>query len=944
MKETNPLQIEKRSLGIIISNDKLIVGYISRNGSLCKLIDPINLKDLSKEAFNKVIRSLPLVKGFTSENKENLINLLDSEGMLVSKETLLKDSQNKLDILETELQNQRKLTEHLNTCKDKILYEKDIIIQHIKDFRYQVEQHIKSQIMRNENLQDTIKSLTDEKQKIETTLKQVQEHEQLLLEQIQDDQDLHTDFSYQMNSKNETIDELNKTIKEIKNELAGVTGKLTESELKNQQLSICIDQILREKDTIISKIKEYNQNWLEWAKNNDYNISEYKKKIQNDMSIIYRQLENVLNNKNEYVKNLNIERRAKDQIIRDLKQNVADIKNELTKTVNQQLLEMSIKKESETREESNLIQQKNLEIEGLKSQLDEIKILLEKSQAASKDIRSQESLNTDQLSVCYDTLKKFISINNSFYKKQEIITRLDKIIFDHETFSNFTNLSDPIKKDIQERYIKIRDQINQHIRFLDLEKYISNPNVELFKSQSTVQKVDPQFCKDLELINQYWQDNIQTYNQHDFDLMNIYEDLSGSIRIYVKVKPLLGIEQKNDTVIINKKNDSITIDCSNVPSFDRDIKKEVFSNFYGIFDETFDNAEVFTGTPGSIADTDFKFIDREEGPHSLKNTFAQVQDGYSVVLFGYGTSGSGKTRVLLGEPGIPGLIHYSLANLKGVENIRIKNIFEQGIDRFTPTLKLITSKIHNLVNRLPTELNRFSVNETDEFNQYHNLNLNNITTDNLDSLTNSITRYRSEHNRIRKTPNNPVSSRTHLYIVFEIKFITGKTGYITFIDMAGKESPLDIFNTFMDQSGRFKPNLTSILGPTGGASRIVIKQELRKDYSQETVYEILKEGIYIDETIGHLNYFFHKKNYKKYKITYQSDLDHYSTSKFYVDPREEETRISTNNNVLMIPILKYIDSLSKTSEFKPTKFITMICIRKDQEYCGQIFDSLKVFN
>jgi uncharacterized membrane-anchored protein YhcB (DUF1043 family) len=43
----------------------------------------------------------------------------------VSKETLLEDSQNKLDILENELQNQRKLTEHLTTCKDKILYENE---------------------------------------------------------------------------------------------------------------------------------------------------------------------------------------------------------------------------------------------------------------------------------------------------------------------------------------------------------------------------------------------------------------------------------------------------------------------------------------------------------------------------------------------------------------------------------------------------------------------------------------------------------------------------------------------------------------------------------------------------------------------------------------------------------------------------------------------------
>jgi hypothetical protein len=888
----------KRALGLIVSNDRLMIGYISKNGAFCKVTTPVDLNTLSTEKFDALVSSIPLVHGFTQENKEKLM----------------------------ELRN-----DHFDACKNRILYEKDIIIQRIRDFQQQVDQHIRSQILRNENLQETIKKLMNEKSEIETTLNELQEREQKSLERLEKDQDALTDYSYQMNAKNEEIDYLKKTIEEIRMELNAVTAKLTDSEIRNKHLTICIDKILNEKDEIIQGIREYNRAWLDWARKNDYNISEYKKKIQSDLATVYNQLRGVM------------EVRNKDK--RKLKQNLVDIKNELERVVSQQLLEMSIKQERETRQE-NLLREREEEIVNLKSQLDEIKILLEKTQASALEASRLSSLITPSattldLNVCYDILKKFIGINNSFYKRKEVISRLDAIIFDQATLSNFSNLSEPIKRDIRERYTRIRDEINKHIQFLDLARYTSDPNVELFKSQSTVQKVDPQFCRDLEMINQYWQENVQVYNEQDFQLMNIYEDLSGAIRIYVKIKPLIGIEQKNDTVIINKKDTSITVDCSNVPSFERDIKKEVFSNFYGIFDETFDNAEVFTGIQGSVADADFKFKEPVE-TGSLRNTFAQVQDGYSIVLFGYGSSGSGKTRLLLGESDIPGLIHYALSNLTGVENIRIKNIFEQGIDRFTPTLKLITSKIHNLVNRLPSELNKFSIDESLNFNEYHNLNLNNITPENLYSLTNSITRYRLDHYRIRKTPNNPVSSRTHLYIVFEIKFDTGKTGYITFIDMAGKESPLDIFDTFMDQSGRYKPNLTSILGPTGGPGRIVVKPEL--DYSPETVYDILKEGIYIDETIGHLNYFFHKKNYKKYKILHQTDLEHYSPSKFYVDPREEETRIATNNNVLMIPVLKYLDSLSRSNEFKPTKFITMICIRKDKEYCGQIFDSLSTFN
>lgn len=927
----------KRALGFIISNDRLIIGYISKNGAFCKVSTPVDLNSLSSEQFNTLVASIPVVHGFSEANRTKLTTLISNEDLKQELQTAAKsehdlyiDSQEQLFAIKKENADQiQKLNDQYTSCKDRILYEKDIIIERIKEFQQKVDEHIRAQIMRNENLQETVTKLEAEKAEIEATLRQVLDREKDSLEKLQRDQDELTDYSYQMNSKNEEIDHLHATIDEIRAELNAVTSKLTESEIRNQQLNICMEKILNEKETIIKGIREYNQAWLEWARTNEYNISEYKQKIKSDVATIYEQL------------------RGLSSSNRKLKQNIADIKHELERTVSQQLLEMSLKQERETRHE-NLLQERDVEIANLKSQLDEIKVLLEKSQAAAQAAQAAQVAQAAQptqasLDVCYDTLKKFIAINNSFYKRKEVISKLDAIIFDGSTFSNFTNLTDPIKKQIRERYAQVKAEIIRHIQFLDLNRYISDPNVELFKSQSTVQKVDPQFCKDLQVINQYWQENVEMYNQQDFQLMNIYEDLSGAIRIYVKIKPLLGAQQKNDTVILNKKESSITVDCSNVPSFDRDIKKEVFSNFSGVFDETMDNAEVFTGIQGATADDDFKF-GSEMLVGSLRSTFAQVQDGYSIVLFGYGSSGSGKTRLLLGESDVPGLIHYGLSNLEGVENIRIKNIFEQGIDRFTPTLKLITGKIHNLVNRLPSDLNKFSVDESADFNEYHNLNTNHITPDNLYSLTNSITRYRLDHRRIRKTPNNPVSSRTHLYIVFEIKFDTGKTGYITFIDMAGKESPIDIFDTFMDKSGRFKPNLTSILGPTGGPGRIVVKPELSLDYSPETVYDILKEGIFIDETIGHLNYFFHKKNYKKYKIIQQSDLDHYSPSKFYVDPREEETRIATNNNVLTVPILKYLDSLSRSTDFKPTKFITMICIRKDQEYCGQIFDSLATFN
>jgi hypothetical protein len=37
-----------------------------------------------------------------------------------------------------------------------------------------------------------------------------------------------------------------------------------------------------------------------------------------------------------------------------------------------------------------------------------------------------------------------------------------------------------------------------------------------------------------------------------------------------------------------------------------------------------------------------------------------------------------------------------------------------------------------------------------------------------------------------------------VYMVFEITFSTGKVGYITIVDTAGRESPMEIYNLFIN--------------------------------------------------------------------------------------------------------------------------------------------------
>jgi hypothetical protein len=433
---------------------------------------------------------------------------------------------------------------------------------------------------------------------------------------------------------------------------------------------------------------------------------------------------------------------------------------------------------------------------------------------------------------------------------------------------------------------------------------------------------------------------------HIFDeqnriLNNIYEDLSGAVRVYVKIKPL---QPPTEIIKVNENMKSLSVECSSSN------KKETFGDFYSVFDGSNTTYQVFTGGEmDSIKNT---------GVH---NSFKQVEDGYSIVLFTYGISGSGKTTLLFGEGNYsvfsskkdntsPGLLYLGLISLIDViKSIRVKNIFEQYIKEFVPTINKMKGRIHELVGTIP-KLREYCIDEKKEFEKsLDNVNLENIDVEkDLYKIINAVESYRQTKARIKMTPNNPVSSRSHLYIVLEVLFKSGKTGYITVVDTAGRENPNNIYNTFIETE-KSGANLTTLLGPTGGAG--VVERFMKKDYLNEykskDVYNILREGFYVNETLNHLIYYFNKKSYRDSPVSMQISLDKYSVNKYYVDPRKEEEMIDPNNNCLTIPIMKYLDSLSKKKNdnvWRPTKFITLICLRQEELYCNETFDTLQFAN
>lgn len=1015
----NDNSIKTRSLGFVVSDDKLILGYIDKNGELCKLMEPIDLSELSNEKFIEIIKRIPTVNGFSEYNKTSLTNLLENKKMSskneneqvlnelkssllneenkfnvlvdlsentkkenTSKVILIKSEyENKIEEIKTEYEkNLGDLREHVlelektkGECKERILHEKDIIIDGIKRFKEQVNEYIKELVNKNQikngesgKLNELYTKLLNEKHEIESNMNILIEKEKEYLKQINDDKSNISEFSDKVGEKEIEINKLSETIKEIKKELDEAKDAFSKEQLEKTILenfkNTCLEKILNEKQEIINKIKDYNNEWLKWANQNKVDIDTQKETLKTELVTVFANLKKVFTEKNNYVNSLQLSLKEKDQMISKLNSNAHEIKTEIEKSMNEQLLQLSAKNEElkhalgeandKLSKSENIVKSKDFDIKKLQKELEQVKDLLDKNNAT----KLNKVVDIDN---CISTYQKFKSVSNTFYRKKEVITILDKII-SGEQISAFTNLNQKIKDNIVKRFDLIKTEINAMIDHLDLKKYISDKNLGLLKNKSTGQNVQKNFCDELNNISMYWDENISIFREQDRQLTNIYEDLSGAVRVYIKIKPLIGINenQQQNTVYIEGNVKRVVVDCKGIQGVDRE---QSFGEFYGVFDDKFSNKDVYTGNQGTSEPLN-KMIDINSITDSsdtvhpgLYNTFAQVEDGYSIVIFGYGLSGSGKTYSLLGQDSNPGLLHFGLANLNGVQNIKMKYLFEQyighGITGFNPAFQKITGKVINLVNRVPFDKQvkkEVSIDETSDFsdNIPIGVNMDNLKVDDINKITYYLEKYRTERGRVKRTPNNPVSSRSHLYMVFEITFSTGKVGYITIVDTAGRESPIEIYNLFINNSSK-NASLTSIFSPTGKG---LVSQYLRKEYKDDNydgdvVFDILREGFYINETINHLIYFFNKKNYKNTKIAFNKNLDSYTNDKYWVSPIKEEKQIDPINDCLMIPILNFLDILSnkkgEDEDYKPTKYVTLVCVRKDVKYCSQIFGTLE---
>jgi len=283
-------------------------------------------------------------------------------------------------------------------------------------------------------------------------------------------------------------------------------------------------------------------------------------------------------------------------------------------------------------------------------------------------------------------------------------------------------------------------------------------------------------------------------------LHNRVMQLSGNIRVYVRVRPTIPGEENRgtETPSGNKKRKHVDMTSSTIFSYPGIGGNEALKSSLGADDPTKNILEVqepWTDRGGlSERRKKWKFgfdnvftpsHDQNDIWEATKPLVQSAIDGYNVTIFAYGQTGSGKTYTMLGEPDHEGIVARSVKMLfsgKGsiVELSRGKSQAEISVE----LLEVYNEKVRDLLDTGKPDDKGLKV----KANQAVGSTLLQVS---CEEEVIEILRTAQARRCVKATASNAVSSRSHMLFTLHFKVTSDvghtRVGKLNVCDLAGSE-------------------------------------------------------------------------------------------------------------------------------------------------------------
>mmetsp|Transcript_21154 Transcript_21154/g.43026 ORF Transcript_21154/g.43026 Transcript_21154/m.43026 type:complete len:682 (+) Transcript_21154:62-2107(+) len=368
--------------------------------------------------------------------------------------------------------------------------------------------------------------------------------------------------------------------------------------------------------------------------------------------------------------------------------------------------------------------------------------------------------------------------------------------------SKLSNITDE-KKSLAEELQRTKDDVFEAVTNLIDQVHILKSCLENAKTTIKDSLDQKQACVDrLESNERKFLGEIRLLNECRRNLHNPHNrvmQLSGNIRVFVRVRPLIPIEQKFPQDHASTSVPSLSLLASRPSS--RGPHCDSLGNSAAMFQTiSFPDEEAIDVTqPPKYLICGNKtwryYFDRVFRPHhtqedvwtSAEPFIQSAIDGFPVCMFAYGQTGSGKTHTMIGDKENPGLIPRAVDKLfNSKRDLEMNPGLRVSIK--VELLEIYNEEVRDLLDSRSGpdgQLIKLKVNSDDTVGNIL------VSTDNKDEVS-EILELAQKRRCVKATKSNSQSSRSHLLftIHFEVDSDTESSrrkGCLRIVDLAGSE-------------------------------------------------------------------------------------------------------------------------------------------------------------